>query len=126
MTLRVGPDLEPYYVPEVLLQGLNNVPRSKTTERTIDLADVDSDTGHIIVHFLHTGQFQALRSGEEETAPSPSKADFKKGIAALIAAKKYGLTALQELAKENIAESAEKITLVQAAHGIGKDTLAAL
>ncbi|KAF3034764.1 hypothetical protein E8E11_004986 [Didymella keratinophila] len=126
VTLRVGSDLESYYVPEVLLQALNDLSRSEATEPTIDLPDVDVDTGHIIVHFLHTGQYQTLRNNEEETTPDYSKADFKKAIAAFIAAKKYGLTALQEVAKEQISECAESISVIQIAHGVGKDTLAAL
>jgi hypothetical protein len=126
VTLRVGPDLESFYVPEFLLQSLNDLPRSGKTVKAVHLPDIDVDTAHIIVHFLHTAQYQTLHSSEEETASDHSKADFKKAIAAYIAAKKYDLAALQELARDSIFECAGRISLTQAAHGIGKDTLAAI
>lgn len=105
---------------------MNDLPHSETAEKTIDLPDVEPDTGHIIVHFLHTGQYQALRNGEEDSASSHSKSDFKKAIAALMAAKKYRLTGLQELAKDIITECVGEIGIAQVAHGIDKDTLAEL
>ncbi|KAL1651449.1 hypothetical protein SLS61_005400 [Didymella pomorum] len=126
VTLRVGADLESFYVPEFLLQSLNDLPRSGKTGRVVNLPDVDVDTGHIIVHFLHTAQYQTLPNSEEETAADHSKADFKKAIAAFIAAKKYGLATLRGLAKDRVFKLAETINIIQAAHGIGKDTLAAL
>lgn len=105
---------------------MNDLPRSEGAERAVDLSDVNGDTAHTIVHFLYTGQYQTLPNGEEETASNHSKADFKKAIATFIAAKKYGLITLKELAKDTISECAESITVTQAAHGIGKETLTAL
>lgn len=126
MTLRVGPGLQPYYVPEILLQALNNLPRSDVEQRTIDLQEVDVDTGHVIVHFLHTGQYQTLPNDDEETIPHNSKADFKKAIVAFLAAKKQRLTALKELAKDEIFQCAEGLSIVQVSHGVGKDVLTEL
>ncbi|KAJ4376508.1 hypothetical protein N0V86_006620 [Didymella sp. IMI 355093] len=126
VTLRVGPELEPYYVPEVLLDSLRDLPRSNTAERSIDLPDIDVNTAHVIVHFLYTGQYQRLCHEEEELTPSTGKADFKQAIATFVAAKRYGLITLQELARSETVQCSEKITIVQAAHGVGKDVLAAL
>jgi hypothetical protein len=124
--LRIGPHHQPYFVPEILLQSLRDLPFSESAERTIDLPDVDAETGHVIVHFLYTSQYQTLPDIEEESGPSYSRAGFKKAISAFIAAKNYKLTALQELARNEVHKCGENIGVAQAAHGIGKDTLSAL
>ena len=108
------------------MQSLRDVPFSESAERTINLPDVDVETGHVIVHFLYTGQYQTLPYIEEESGPSHSRADFKKAISAFIAAKNYKLTALQELARTEVSKCGENIGILQAAHAIGKDTLSAL
>lgn len=87
---------------------------------------MDTESGHIIVHFLYTGQYQTLPSDEEQPCHSHGRVDFKKAISAFIAAKKYGLTSLQELARNKIFQCAEDISIVQAAHGIGKDVLSTM
>lgn len=124
--MRIGPDHQPYFVPEILLQTLRDLPYSESAERTIDLPDVDVETGHVIVHFLYTSQYQTLPDTEEEPSPSYSRVGFKKAISAFIAAKNYKLTALQELARNEVHKCGENIAIAQAAHGIGKDTLSAL
>lgn len=108
------------------MQSLRDLPFSESAERTIDLPDVDAETGHVIVHFLYTSQYQILPDIEEESSPSYSRAGFKKAISAFIAAKNYKLTALQELARNEVHKCGENIGIAQAAHGIGKDTLSAL
>lgn len=119
-----------FFVPEVLLQSLNDLPRSESDFRKIELSDVDTETGHIIAHFLYTGTYQLPPThpdhADEESLSKPKAADFKKGIAAFVAAKKYGLTELQELAKYETERIAAEISVAQAAHAVGKDTLASL
>ncbi|KAG9196951.1 hypothetical protein G6514_002747 [Epicoccum nigrum] len=126
VTLRIGPDCQPYYVPETLLQSLRDLPISESAERTIDLPDVDVETGHVIVHFLYTNQYQTLPDIEEEFGSSYSRVDFKKAISAFIAAKNYKLTVLKDLARDEVLKCGENIGITQAAHGIGKETLCAL
>lgn len=108
------------------MQTLRDLPFSESAEKTIDLPDVDVETGHVIVHFLYTSQYQTLPDIEEGPSPSYSRADFKKAISAFIAAKNYKLTALQELARNEVHKCGENIAIAQAAHGIGKNTLSAL
>ena len=108
------------------MQTLRDLPFSESAEKTIDLPDVDVETGHVIVHFLYTSQYQTLPDIEEGPSPSNSRADFKKAISAFIAAKNYKLTALQELARNEVHKCGENIAIAQAAHGIGKNTLSAL
>lgn len=108
------------------MQTLRDLPFSESAEGTIDLPDVDVETGHVIVHFLYTSQYQTLPDIEEEPNPSYSRAGFKKAISAFIAAKNYKLTALQELARIEVHKCGENIAIAQAAHAIGEDTLSAL
>lgn len=108
------------------MQSLRDLPISESAERTIDLPDVDVETGHVIVHFLYTNQYQNLPDIEEEFGPSYSRVDFKKAISAFIAAKNYKLTVLKDLARDEVLKCGENIEITQAAHGIGKETLCAL
>lgn len=126
MALRVGPDLKPYYVSEVLLESLKDLPRSREVESTIDLSDVNGDTAHTIVHFLYTGQYQTLPNGERETPTGASKGEFKKAIATFIAAKSYGLTNLLEVARLEAERIGDDISIVQVAHAVGKETLTSM
>ena len=126
MTLRVGPGREPYYVPETLLQSLNGLPRSNDAEAAINLPDVDVETAHTIVHFLYTGQYQSLSRDEEGISTNTGAAEFKKAIAAFVAARKYGLVDLQDLAKLEVEQIGDEISVDQSAHAVGKGTLTSL
>ncbi|KAG9196793.1 hypothetical protein G6514_004324 [Epicoccum nigrum] len=127
--LRIGSDLKPYWVPEILLQSLKDLPRSESPEESIHLEDVDVETGHVIVHFLFTGNYQLLpvdRGNMDGTSPDTSKEEFEKAIAIFVTAKSYQLTGLQTLAREEAERIGKEISVELAAHAVGEDTLAVL
>lgn len=127
VTLRIGPGLKPFWVPEVLLQSLSKLPRSVQDNNSIHLTDVDVDIGHVIVHFLHTGQYRTLDGWHsdnttEQRTSAQAKQGFKKALRAFAAAKKYELAALQDLAKVEIVHCSDEMSISHAVHAIGKDT----
>ncbi|OSS43291.1 hypothetical protein B5807_12097 [Epicoccum nigrum] len=127
--LRIGSDLKPYWVPEILLQSLKDLPRSESPEDSIHLEDVDVEIGHVIVHFLFTGNYQLLhvdRGNMDGTSPDTSKVEFEKAIAIFVTAKSYQLTGLQKLAREEAERIGKEISVELAAHAVGEETLAVL
>lgn len=131
VTLRIGPDLQPYYVPEILLQSLGKLPPSVSGDKSIHLQDVDVDTGHVIVHFLYTGHYQILDGWHSDddvvtTTSARANSEFKKALRAFVAAKKYKLATLQELAKLEIIRCGDEMSISHAAHAISKHILTEL
>lgn len=127
--LRIGPGLKPYWVPEVLLQSLKDLPRGNSDDESIHLQDVDVETGHVIAHFLYTGRYHLLPIDPayvDGTEQDKLKEEFEKAIAVFVTAKKYRLTGLQELAKDQTERIADKISMMQAAHAVTEGTLAIL
>ncbi|KAH4601756.1 hypothetical protein HBH96_143580 [Parastagonospora nodorum] len=106
VTLQLGPDRQKYYLPEVLLERLKNVPGRDPWTGVIRLVDVDASIGHVLIHFLHTGVYQTLNEeGSENVDNSVVRNEFQKAVLTLEAAKKYGVPGLQELAQCAIRET---------------------
>lgn len=110
-------------MPEFQLQSLKGFSRSDSSGITIDLLDVDAGTGHVIAHFLHTGTYQTLADRNRFTSSASAATEFKKALSAFVAAKKYGLTALQELAKAEAVQWGEEVSIVEATEAVSEDTL---
>lgn len=125
-TLRFGPDRQSYYVPKVLLQSLGELP-DDPWERATSLPDVDADTGHVIVHFLHTGTYQTLVEESEDftTSLSASK-EFLKAALVCVAAKKYKLTDLEELASKEMKQCGTDVSITELVQLISEDTFRVL
>lgn len=96
---------------------------SGSSGTTIDLVDVDAGTGHVIAHFLHTGTYQTLADEARFTSYAKATTEFKNAIAAFVAAKKYGLTGLQELAEAEAVQWGEKISVVEAIQAVSGSSL---
>lgn len=84
---------------------------------------MDAGTGHVIAHFLHTGTYQTLADGTRFTSSANAATEFKKALSALIAARKYGLTALEELAKAEAVQWGDEVSIVEATQAVGEDNL---
>ncbi|KAF9695335.1 hypothetical protein EKO04_006320 [Ascochyta lentis] len=98
-----GVDCQQYYVPDVLLQKLDRLPSRGFGEIDIVFRDVEVDTGHVLIHFLHTGTYQTLKDTDDREVEIDEKkvaiSEFRKAVRAYEAATKYGLSGLQQLAQ---------------------------
>jgi hypothetical protein len=126
--LHFGPDRQKYYLPEVLLQKLENVPSRDPWTGEVHLVDVDASTGHVLIHFLHTGLYETLKDGNIEDVQDPHRSivrnEFQKAVLAIEAAKKYGLSGLRELAQTELERRGKDMCLRDAVRAIQKDFMA--
>ena len=90
VTLHFGPTHQIYYLPEVLLQRLENIPSRDAWTSEIHLVDVDASIGHVLIHFLYTGVYQTLNDENVESAEYTHKTlvrdEFQTAVFALEAA----------------------------------------
>ncbi|KAF2849445.1 hypothetical protein T440DRAFT_555760 [Plenodomus tracheiphilus IPT5] len=102
VTFRVGPELKEYYVSQSLLQSAAWVYHYTSLGNAyIDLHFVDSNTGHVLVHYLYTGTYQTLANTGASTTEE-TVIEFQRAISTYMAAKFYLLTGLQQLAIDKI------------------------
>jgi hypothetical protein len=126
-TLHFGPDRQSYYVPKVLLQSLGELSNNDPWNRAISLPDVDADSGHVIVHFLHTGTYQTLvEEGEDVTTSLSASKEFLKAALVCVAAKKYKLTDLEGLAREEMEQCGTDVSIMELVKLISEDTFGVL
>lgn len=126
-TLRFGPDRQSYYVPKPLLQSLENIPNDDSWDRETSLPDVDADSGHVIVHFLHTGTYQTLvEEGEDVTTSLSASQEFIKAALVCVAAKKYRLTDLEGLARKEMEQCGKDVSITELVQLISEDTFVVL
>jgi hypothetical protein len=126
--LHFGPDRQKYYLPEVLLQKLENVPSHDPWTGEVHLVDVDASTGHVLIHFLHTGLYETLKDGiiedVQDSHSSIVRNEFQKAVLAVEAAKKYGLTGLRELAQAELERRGQDMCLHDAVRAIQEEFMA--
>ncbi|KAI5371875.1 hypothetical protein J4E82_009404 [Alternaria postmessia] len=127
VTLHFGPTLQEYYLPDILLQRLERIPSRDPWTGKIHLADVDASIGHVLIHFLHTGQYQTLsEEGLESTENAQQDTvlnEFQTALLTLEAAKKYGVPGLQDLAQVELERRGEDMCLRDAVRVIREDLL---
>lgn len=89
---------------------------------------MDADTGHTLIHFLHTGTYQTLDKTIDEMAEVDKKDvvvnEFQKAVRASEAATKYGLPGLQQLAKTEMERWGADMDLHDAVRAISEDLIA--
>ncbi|XP_014552315.1 hypothetical protein COCVIDRAFT_110619, partial [Bipolaris victoriae FI3] len=128
VTLHFGPTHQIYYLPEVLLQRLGNIPSRDAWTHEIHLVDVDASIGHVLIHFLHTGVYQTLNDEYIEGAGYNHKTlvrnEFQTAVLALEAAKKYSVPGLQELAQVELERRGREICLRDAVRAIREESIA--
>ncbi|KAF1828446.1 hypothetical protein BDW02DRAFT_652053 [Decorospora gaudefroyi] len=128
VTLHFGPTHQIYYLPEVLLQRLENIPSRDPWTHEIHLVDVDASIGHVLIHFLHTGVYQTLNDEYVEDAENTHKTfvrnEFQTAVLALEAAKKYRVPGLQELAQIELERRGKEMCLCDAVRAIREEFIA--
>ncbi|KAF2443080.1 hypothetical protein P171DRAFT_433422 [Karstenula rhodostoma CBS 690.94] len=100
VAFNVGSENKTYYVLQEHLQNLDLTNSCRPGEGDIHLPDVDESTGHVLVHYLYTGLYQTL--GIKMCLVTEANIEFKRALSTYTAAKRYGLSGLQQLAKQEI------------------------
>ncbi|KAG9187919.1 hypothetical protein G6011_05790 [Alternaria panax] len=130
VTLHFGATHQIYYLPEVLLQRLENIPSRDPWTREIYLVDVDASIGHVLIHYLHTGVYQTLNSKDVEDIDDTHKTfvrnEFQTAVLALEAAKKYSVPGLQELAQIELDRRGKDMCLRGAVYAIREEFISGL
>lgn len=105
VSLLIGPNRERYTVPQAFLSespqwSRPDSPDSWSLQAHIDLAGVNEEVGHTLVHYLYTGTFQKLQSLEDDAYDLT--AELEENVHLYGIATKYGLAGLRELVLEKI------------------------
>ncbi|KAH8621999.1 stomatin family protein [Alternaria alternata] len=117
-----------YYLPEILLQRLENIPSRDPWTHEIHLVDVDASIGHVLIHFLHTGVYQTLNDEDVEDAENIDRIlvqnEFQIALLTLEAAEKYSVPGLQELAQIELERRGNEMCLRDVVHAIREEFIA--
>lgn len=79
--------------------------------RELHLDDIAFDTGHILVHFLHTGSYQCLKPQGDTTAKRHTS-EFATALRTYVAAQSLQLLSLRDLAKGEIIRLGNKLSVL--------------
>ncbi|CAO2655385.1 Nn.00g104490.m01.CDS01 [Neocucurbitaria sp. VM-36] len=120
VALHIGPERRTYYVPQSLLQNPEWINFDHSWGRNVHLADVDGDTGHVLVHYLYTGAYQTLNDVEYSTT-TKEVVEFRRAVLAYIASKTYGLHELRQLAKVEIERFGAELNVFDVIEAIKDD-----
>jgi hypothetical protein len=75
---------------------------------SIELPEVDKGTGHTLVHYLNTGQFEILRSASASKA-----ALYKRSVLAYYASQICGISNLESLAKRQLESLMRDLSVIE-------------
>ena len=71
--------------------------------QSIQLPEVDDDTGHTLVHYLYTGTYQTLKPQAASDSPSPDPStEYRRAVLAYLAARSFQIDGLAQLARSNM------------------------
>jgi hypothetical protein len=105
-----------YYVQRDLLK--HSTLFSATSHMfAIDLNDVDGNIGHILVHFLYTGTYQALN--DTDVSKPSGNAVFRTAVSTYLLAEAYTIPGLQQLAKDGIESLGTNMNIFAIMEAIG-------
>ncbi|KAL6409717.1 hypothetical protein AUP68_06106 [Ilyonectria robusta] len=79
--------------------------------RELHLDDIAFDTGHILVHFLHTGSYQCLKPQGDTTAKRHTS-EFATALRTYVAAQSLQLLSLRDLAKGEMIRLGNKLSVL--------------
>ncbi|KAL1797079.1 hypothetical protein ACET3X_005619 [Alternaria dauci] len=123
-----GPTKQIYYLPDSVLQRLGNIPSPDPWTGEIHLADVDANTGHVLIHFLLTGLYQTLKDENGDNSETTSNNivcnEFRTAVLTLEAAKKYSVPGLQTLAQIELERLGNDMSLYDVVRAIREDSIA--
>ncbi|KAF2129711.1 hypothetical protein P153DRAFT_396065 [Dothidotthia symphoricarpi CBS 119687] len=118
VVLHIGPNAVVHYVPKDFVHFPQWVKPNRWGE--IALPDVDTDTGHTLVHYLHTGTYQTLNNG----AFSPkeeARAEFKRALSTYVMTITYDLLDLQLLTMREMEDQGAQMDIFEMFEAIKED-----
>jgi hypothetical protein len=111
VTIRIGANETPHYVPRHLLPSQLSIHASNAS---FPLADINLETGHTLIHYLYTGKYDTLDT------PLPSSG-LKQAVRVYIIANIYQLLDLQHLATHVMEIYAAQLTVFEVLDAIKDD-----
>ncbi|KAJ4346001.1 hypothetical protein N0V95_005784 [Ascochyta clinopodiicola] len=128
-TVHFGVNCQPYYIPNVLLERLDNLPpHDPWTSHARHFKDTDPATGHLLIHYLHTGAYQTLSDAISEEVEGTENdlviREFQNAVRVLDAATKHGLPGLQQLAQSEMERRGADMHLRDAVRAISEESIA--
>jgi hypothetical protein len=91
----VGKSRAKYTLLQAIVNQYSGLKKRLNSDDSIILDTVDENIGHTLIHFIYTGRYQILDSGDERNAAT----DFKRSVLAYCAAKLCGIAKLEEYTK---------------------------
>lgn len=98
-------------ISNVLNARLQPASGKKQPHATLHLLDISLEAGHVLVHFLWTGQYECLRSRESSTADK-HVSEFNTALRLLAAAKSFDLSDFEELAAAEMERVGGELTVL--------------
>jgi hypothetical protein len=104
-TLHIGPSSHVYHAPRALLPATLLQchgwigPAAQAPD--ISLPDVDDDTAHTLLHYLHTGLYESL-AARPSSALDEARGEFARALAAYAVAARYEISGLAALARREV------------------------
>ncbi|KAK2061313.1 hypothetical protein LY76DRAFT_644034 [Colletotrichum caudatum] len=123
MTLDIGPEVSPYtssiceiyfktqqpfMIHRDLIRASSRLDEVCSDSNEIYINDVPDEAGHVLVNYLYTGTWQAIRK-RHSPRDSMTSTNLETSVHVYAVAQAYGLPDLAELAKVNISQSAEAL-----------------
>ncbi|RKF56674.1 hypothetical protein OnM2_079027 [Erysiphe neolycopersici] len=90
-----------YYIPRDFLQNSDWINQSQYNHNVL-VPHLSEDVGHVIIHYMYTGEYQVLKKYYAGILMSDNKEELRMALTVLFASETYHLTGLNELAKSEI------------------------
>lgn len=101
ITFMFGDSRKAYYIPKDFLQNSDWINQCHYSHNIL-VPQVSEDVGHVIIHYMYTGEYQALKKYYAGILMSDTKEEFRMGLTVLFASETYRLAGLNELAKSEV------------------------
>ena len=76
------------------------------------MPNVDEDVGHTVLHFLYTGDYETVNSPLDEGRSDLTR-EYKRSVLVYHAARNWGLTGLEILAKQKMQHLDEDVPILE-------------
>jgi hypothetical protein len=107
----------PLHIPRALLHQSAKLPSRDVATgccsspfREFHLNDIAYDTGHVLIHFIATGNYQCLKPQGDTTAKRYAS-EFATALRAYVAAESLQLPSLRDLARREMIRLGDKLSL---------------
>jgi len=101
ITFMFGNTRKAYYIPKDFLQNSDWINQCHYNHNVV-VPQISEDVGHVIIHYMYTGEYQVLKKYYAGILMSDNKEEFRMALTVLFASETYHLSGLNELAKSEV------------------------